>query len=1329
MVDCGADRSFISYQCASELNLEIDRSKAIFVTGFNGESMMSLGSACVRVELRNPEETQEVMVQMVVIDNCPAKVVLGRTFLNNRAIIDHVKGCATFFTASSKIDNNSKVVDKVDSGVGGVAEIKENKNMIAHCSVVEKKELDCLFEDFACLFDAGESQKCMPEIEMKIETISSNPIKEKTRKVKDNEIGEMKDQVDTLLKRQVIKESNSPWAFAALLVPKKNGKSRLCVDYRKLNKITIADCFPMPRIENIFKLHAHKQIFSSLDCRDGFFHLRIREEDRPKTSFTTPFGQYEYSCAPFGLRNTPNVFQRCMQKVLEPVKSFCEPFVDDILISSNSLEEHCEHLRKVFECLSAANLTLNKDKCTFATSEVPVLGHILSRDGLRANEISLEKVRNFPKPKNKREVQSFLGLVNYLAKFINNIAKEVLPLRKLIRQSSDFIWRAHHEEAFENIKKLLTDKECKLSFNKPGCKKIIHIESDNETVAAMFIQIDHEISELIDCKSRTLSDTETRYSPIEREALALQLAFSKFGIVIGSEKVIVKTSLPEFGMIISRQTLPSRLARLVLDCQAYDFVVECDKKCPKVIVKGYEQQELDFLIPNIYIDGACEHNGKPDCRASYGIFWGENHPLNTSGIIQTPASNQRAELTAAIVALQQTIDQKITNVRLISDSRYVVDSQTSWIREWEKNGFVNSKGKPVLNSDLHIKLRDLTKQCNVIWQHVPGHSGIIGNVAADKLATEALGIPTARLCFVSISDDIKNKQSSDVYTKRIIDELNSGVQNEKFCMQDGVLIRRTITGDRVVLPSKLRSLILHLNHDGPAFGGHNGELRTYKQIESSYWWPKMKHDVIDYVQSCHQCQLFRPHRGKASGSLKPIVASQINQIIGLDFVGPLPLTLRGNRFIAVCIDYFSKWVVTRALPSITAEKTADFILEDLVCQHGVPGQIITDQGPQFSSFIYKSLLKSLQIDQTRTTAYHPQSNGMVERANGSIIRSLKKYASKDPKNWDLVLPLVTFSHNTAINSSIKFTPFEIQKGRQANIFPTSAKDESQSDYVQRLSERIQHIERVVKTNESFAQDAQKSNYDWKRKLIEYDIGSKVLVKDFVGEGARKFKPLFKGPFSVERKSKDGLSYLINFGNSSKWTSVQNIYEYKVREINNDLSETLVSDYCSKSDDYRQYMPFVSCLYPDDNSNSETVIESADQLTTTIEKVTSKDDHVVDLEFLDDIENGSSSTEIYQLPEPISPVPAARRERVSEFTCSICNKLLSSKQSLDRHRICHSKEYPFHCSKCQRGFITKENCLRHEKQPHPSRFVCNICGYNYDNQGNLRKHQQIHVTSS
>ena len=232
------------------------------------------------------------------------------------------------------------------------------------------------------------------------------------------EIAEVKRQIEELLKKGWIEESQSPYGASILFVTKKDGSLRMCVDYRALNQLTIKDRSPLPRIDDLLSQMNGATIFSSLDLAQGFHHIRIAEEDVPKTGFTTPFGHYQFKVMCFGLSNAPGTFQKLMNKLFsKQLYKYVVVYLDDILILSKSPEEHVQHLREVLSILRANRLFAKLSKCDFNMPQVLYLGHVVSQDGLSVDPKKVATVRDWPVPKDIHVLRCFLGLTNYFRDF------------------------------------------------------------------------------------------------------------------------------------------------------------------------------------------------------------------------------------------------------------------------------------------------------------------------------------------------------------------------------------------------------------------------------------------------------------------------------------------------------------------------------------------------------------------------------------------------------------------------------------------------------------------------------------------------------------------------------------------------------------------------------------------------------------------------------------------------------------------------------------------------------------------------------------------------
>ncbi|CAJ0644521.1 12712_t:CDS:2, partial [Entrophospora sp. SA101] len=237
------------------------------------------------------------------------------------------------------------------------------------------------------------------------------------------------------------KDTEFKWDEDLVVVKKKNGKLRLCVDYRKLNEVTERDEYPLPLINDIFDTMSGAKYFTTLDCMSGYWQMKVAKQDQPKTAYITEDGLYEFTVMPFGLSNAPASFQRMMDRVFKDYKGkFVNVYLDDITIYSQTFEEHLQHLQQVFDRLRAVDLKLGRDKCEFAKEELHLLGHIIGREGRKPDPAKVEAVQNWPTPKTVKDVWSFLGLASYYRKFIPNFSKEAGPMFHLIHKDTEFKW-------------------------------------------------------------------------------------------------------------------------------------------------------------------------------------------------------------------------------------------------------------------------------------------------------------------------------------------------------------------------------------------------------------------------------------------------------------------------------------------------------------------------------------------------------------------------------------------------------------------------------------------------------------------------------------------------------------------------------------------------------------------------------------------------------------------------------------------------------------------------------------------------------------------------
>jgi hypothetical protein len=271
------------------------------------------------------------------------------------------------------------------------------------------------------------------------------------------ELKKLKVQLEELLAKGYIKPSKSPYGAPILFVHKKDGTLRMCVDYRALNKATVKNRYPLPRIDDLFDHLSGAKVFSRIDLHLGYYQIRIAEGDEEKTACRTRYGSYEFLVMPFGLTNAPATFCNLMNDIFQEwLDDFVVVYIDDILIYSDSLEEHAEHLRKVFQKLREYKLYAKLEKCEFGVTEVDFLGHRIIQEGLKMDENKVKAILDWEPPKSVPALRSFLGLASYYHKFIKNFAKIAAPLTNLLKKSAmTYEWEGACDEAFETLKGIL----------------------------------------------------------------------------------------------------------------------------------------------------------------------------------------------------------------------------------------------------------------------------------------------------------------------------------------------------------------------------------------------------------------------------------------------------------------------------------------------------------------------------------------------------------------------------------------------------------------------------------------------------------------------------------------------------------------------------------------------------------------------------------------------------------------------------------------------------------------------------------------------------------
>lgn len=360
-----------------------------------------------------------------------------------------------------------------------------------------------------------------------ITTSTQTPIASPPYRLSSSKKQILENEIKNMLENGIIEECESSWASPVVLIPKKDGTTRVCIDYRQLNAITTPDTYPMPRIDDLLHDAVPSEYMTSIDLHSGYWQIKMKHEDMDKTAFITPCGIYRFHRMPFGLRNAAATFQRLMDKVktkFGTVKSLV--YLDDLLILSPSFEEHLKDVKLVFEVLRSMKLRMNRKKCHFGRSSLKFLGHILSSEGIHTDPDKVSAIANMAPPKNLKHLKSFLQTCSWFRRFIAGFSKIAQPLSYLTKKDKKWIWESAQQEAFDELKnKLISAPILQQADN--SLPFTIRTDASGYAIGAVLLQGEGQNQKPVEYISRLLISAERNYSTIEREALAVVWAVNK----------------------------------------------------------------------------------------------------------------------------------------------------------------------------------------------------------------------------------------------------------------------------------------------------------------------------------------------------------------------------------------------------------------------------------------------------------------------------------------------------------------------------------------------------------------------------------------------------------------------------------------------------------------------------------------------------------------------------------------------------------------------------------------------------------------------------------
>ena len=884
----------------------------------------------------------------------------------------------------------------------------------------EKNRLYEVLMEFADVFaENSDDMGRTGAVKHSIDTGTSPPVRQQCRRVPPFRREQAKKMIDDMLQKDIIQPSSSPWASPIILVPKKDGSLRFCIDYRKLNSVTRKDAYPLPRVDDTLEALSGSKWFSTLDLICGYWQVEIEEKDRHKTAFCTREGLFEFKVMPFGLCNAPAVFQRLMDLVLSGIQwERCLVYIDDIVIMGKTFERHLQNLILVLERLRRAGLRLKPSKCSLFQEKVVYLGHVVTREGIHTDPEKVNAVKTWPVPTSGRDVQQFLGLVGYYRNYIQNFATIAKPLYQLTERGREFCWSEECSISFQELRSQLVAAPI-LAF--PDFSKPFLLDTDAcETGIGAVLSQEHDgLERVVAYASRTLSKAERKYCVTRKELLAVVTFLKHFRPYLLGHHFTLRTDHSSLQWIYSMKEPEGQLARWLEQIQEFDFKV-------------------------VHRKGSCHQNADALSR------------LHNLGESESPGKVLQLEYPAQSCSCAvQDSDQPLTGIR-------------------ELQGADEDIG-PVLQSVISGK------------------------------------VPEASFC--------KGKSR----------EFNQLVQQwEQLLVKNGVLFRHREDAEsviqQVVVPKAARSQVLKHLHEG-AFGGHLGEAKTLGRLRERFYWPGFSEDAVEWCKTCPTCAARKNPSHKSRAPLQSMTAGYPLQLVAVDIVGPLTPSKSENTYILVASDYFTRWVEAYAIPNQEAVTVANKLVDEFFCRFSVPEQLHSDQGRQFEANVMQEVCRLLQIDKTRTTPYHPQSDGLVERFNRTMLAMLASTVEEDPSNWEQHLRKVCMAYNTSVHPSTGYAPFYLMFGRLARLpvdimygsCPTEPVLPHQ--YVKTLKATMEGA--YEKAREHLKATAVRSEELYNKRVHgrEFQVGELVWLNNpVVPRGrSRKLHCPWTGPFKVIKK--------------------------------------------------------------------------------------------------------------------------------------------------------------------------------------------------------------------
>ena len=918
-----------------------------------------------------------------------------------------------------------------------------------------------------------------------------SPVQARARRLDPEKLAVAKAELEKLVDLGVCYRGKSKWSSPLLVTTKPNGDWCVCGDYRRLNNLTKDDRYPVRSLMD-FTVDLHgKSIFSKIDLMKGYHQIPVAEEDVRKTAVITPFGLFIFPRCPFGLKNAGQDFQRLMDAILGDLPRVYV-YIDDILVASETVEQHISDLNEVFKTLSANGLVIQRSKCVLGASSLEFLGYQVDASGISPLPNRVEAIRATTPPTTVKELQRFLGMLGYYRRFIPKAASHLYHLFEALKGKPKLLaWTPDCQKSFDATKEALA-RATLLFHPRPGATLALTTDASDTAVGGVLEQRGPLGWEPLAFYSSKLKPNEQLWPPYDRELLGAFKGIRHFRDLIEGRAFTLYTDHQSLIPSLSKKSDP-QTAR-----QTYQLSCISEYTTDIRYVQGKANLVADALSrPNEVI---------PDISAALGLSTQQQQ-------------QQQQEQAATLPTLPELLTTACPGT---SPTHYDSKTASSTSSSIPRSAAAVAADEPLRPQQIQTATNSETVSptCTASIDSIGAQAN---HKATSNLKREAavsdLSIVVNSIGEMGIDwNEIARQQPLDPEFRRLREDSRSGLNFMSTCIGNRNLIVDISNGPaRPYIPFASRRRVFDVFHGL----GHPGVERTRQSISAKVVWPSMRQDVTKWARECLQCQQAKVTRHTTPPIGEFQVPNRRFQHLNLDLV-TLPES-NGFRYLLTAVDRFSRWPIAVPIVDMTSESVIDAFTHGWIQHFGVPTTITTDRGGQFLSTLFTQLTKTWGIKCITTAPYHPEANGMVERFHSRLKEGLIALGADSPQDWFWRLPCVLLAIRTTLKPDLGASPADLVYGEQLAVPGESLPNNPVND--KQLSRQRAEALANVRVEVARLQPVQTSAHRRPLVHIPQELGSCTHI--FVRRGGAANPALsspYVGPFRVV--SRDDTNFII-----------------------------------------------------------------------------------------------------------------------------------------------------------------------------------------------------------